>query len=101
MAKRVSKTNNTNGKITRMSVMATPEQIAIMDSAVPEGSDRSSWIVAQALRAATGGEYGLTIDGVLLARLEAEAKRQGVTPIDIVDQLTLTLKPTGLANGGG
>lgn len=76
----------------RLQVICTPKQEEIIDQAAEAagmGHDRSAWILAHSLRAASGpaGEgTPLLITGNLAERIRATAAQQGVTPEKIVEQ---------------
>lgn len=78
----------------RITVVASPEQAELLTTAATDAgcSDRSTWILAHALRAAKADPNTkgtpLVIAGDISDRLRAEAERQGVTTDQII-QLAL------------
>ena len=82
----------------RIQVVATHEQAEILNAAADKAkcSDRSTFILAHALRAAGAtGVAGapVVIVGEVADRLREEAKRQGVTADRVLEQLLITAVP--------
>lgn len=78
----------------RLQVLCTPKQEEIINTAVAAaGTDRSAWMLAHCLRAAspTGTSEGspLMITGDLADRIRAIAAEQGVQPEEIVRQWSI------------
>jgi hypothetical protein len=67
----------------RLQVICTQEQAQILTEAATKAGlakDRSSWILAQALRAAKDDDGSLTITGDLAEKVRTSAAAQGITP---------------------
>lgn len=77
----------------RIQVLASAEQAQILaDAAKAAGVDRSSWMLAHALKAAGAAATAhapLLVGGAVADRLRAAAERQGVTPEKLVEQLLI------------
>lgn len=89
----MSRKKFTDGTKKRLQVMCTPEQETIIDTAAEAAGlkgDRSAWILAHALAAATKGSSAqgapILITGDLADRVRKAAEQQGVTPAQIVEQ---------------
>ncbi len=89
-------TTATASTLHRLQVIATEPQAAIITDAATRAGferDRSTWMLAQCMRAAgasstTGG--AIILEGPVADRVRAEAKRQGVTPEQIIEQWSAT-----------
>lgn len=82
----------------RIQVVATKQQAAILDKAADAAkcSDRSTWILAHALKAADAQDAErapIVIGGDIADRLRAEASRQGITADRMLEQLLITSAP--------
>lgn len=78
----------------RIQVPASREQADILNAAATAAGcgDRSTWMLAHSLRAAKVDDVShapLVIAGAAADRLRAEARRQGVTTDQILEQLLI------------
>lgn len=79
---------------TRIQVVASSQQAQILAEAAQAAgcSDRSTWILAHAMKAAKAEDSAgapLVVTGVVADRLRAEAERQGITPDQVLEQMLI------------